>query len=423
MDTMKQLKLWSLMLLAGSIMTFSGCNDDDDGPAAIEIVSATATGTDLATGNQVTEDLNAATASTNVPPDAVITVSFTREVDATTVTATSITLNNGSTDVAIAVSASGSNVTVTPSVELERGTNYILTVSASLAATDGGTFTTASRTFKTAGIGVVDPPKSANQVAYWKFDGNADDNLEIQTTVLEEVSYAENRFGEVSSAASFDGDGNIVEIEYSSDLITPNQTVTVWYKVDVADYDGSRFMFGMATERGYFNEIGGGLGWFKYATNHTVGTNPSNNGPFGTAWTDPNGDGATDSQVLVDYLGSITDLVDGNWVMLAMTTDAAGLKTIYLNGVIMMQVDLNNNVDWPLEGLALNDTDAVAVGLNSNLGIGWACSSTNLATGWANYAVDKNNNRTYKGLLDDMRVFNVALTQSEITTLYNDEKP
>ena len=413
-------RLCVAMLLAGPVLMYTGCKNNE-GPIALEISTVSAVGTDLTTGNQTTVDLNTATTPIGVPPDAVITIGFSREVDATTVSTTSITLNDGTSDVTIEVSPSGSSVTITPSAELDRGSEYTLTVAASLKATDGGTFLSASRIFKTAGRKVVSPPQEGNQIAYWKFDGNANDNTGKQTTVFEEVTYAADRFGNLSSAASFNGDGNIVEVAYSADLISPNHTLTVWYKVDLADYNGSRFMFGLGAERGYFNEIGGGLGWFKYATSHTVGANPSNNGPFGTAWTDPNGDGVTDSQILTDFSGNITDLVNGQWVMLAMTVDASGMKYIYINGIVMMKVNLNNNVDWPLEGMALND--AGATGLDTNLGIGWGGSRTNKATGWADYSADKNNNRTYKGLLDDMRIFTKALTPTEITTLYNAEKP
>ncbi len=407
------LKIKSLMLAASFILviTLTSCKEDD--PVADLILNSLTAGS---------IDLDGATSADNIPVDATITATFSSNVDESTVTTSTVVLTEGSTTVATTVTTSDAIITIAPTDELKPGTTYGIVIDNTVKSSDGGSFGGIDFAFKTEGKSFVTPPQEDNQVAYWNFDGNTNDFTGNQTTVFEEITYTDDRQGFANGAASFNGDGNIVEIAFNSNLINTNHTLNVWYKVDLADYDGSRFMLGMATERGFFNEIGGGLGWFKYATNHTVGNNPSNNGPFGTAWTDPNGDGQTNDQVLVDFEGSIADLVDGKWVMLTMTTDEAGMKNIYINGTIMMQVDLNNNVDWPLEGLALNDTDAAAVGLDSNFGIGWACSRTNAATGWSDYETDKNNNRTYKGLLDDLRIFDVALSQSDVSALYNAEK-
>lgn len=408
---MKKNKLKSITFLVGSLfiaLMIASCGDEDSPAPALTLISLTAEGVAI----------DGATSAEDIPVDATIVATFSEDVEATTATATSIAIVDGSATVTV----SGAVVTLTLDEDLKPGTSYSLNIANTILSLQEGAFSGISVSFKTAGKSFVTPPQVDNQVAYWNFDNNANDYTGTHNTVVEEVSYTVDRQGFDNGAASFNGDGDIVEIAYSSDLISPNHTLTVWYKVSLADYEGSRFMFGLGTERGYFNEVGGGLGWFKYASSHSVGTNPSNNGPIGTAWTDPNGDGITDDQVLIDYTGSITDLMDGKWVMLAMTVDDTGMKTIYLDGQIIMQVNLNNNADWPLEGLALNDADAATVGLDSNLGIGWAGSTTNKATGWADYAADKNNNRTYKGLLDDMRIFNVALSQSEITTLYNAEK-
>lgn len=100
---MKITKLSLVLLFAVSLATFTGCKDDEE-PAAIEILSISATGTDITTGNQITVDLNGATSATDVPPDATITAVFTREIDATTASSANISLNDGFADVVIAVS-------------------------------------------------------------------------------------------------------------------------------------------------------------------------------------------------------------------------------------------------------------------------------------------------------------------------------
>ncbi len=147
---------------------------------------------------------------------------------------------------------------------------------------------------------------------------------------------------------------------------------------------------------------------------------------FGTAWTDPNGDGQTNEQVLYDYNGSIQNLVKDNWHQLVMTFDAASsVKTIYVDGVKVMQVDLDvNATEWGLKDLKIADkadgTGEAIAGIDPKLTLGFMCSRNNTATGWSNYAEATN---TFKGALDDFRIFNKALTESEVATFYNAEKP
>src|SRR5699024_9136537 len=98
------------------------------------------------------------------------------------------------------------------------------------------------------------------------------------------------------------------------DLITPSRTISVWFKVDKEDYNGSRFLMGMAAERGFFMELGSdGIAWLKLPTSHALDPDPMGH-EFGINWSDPNGDGAVGGQILYEYEGSISDLVaDGEW--------------------------------------------------------------------------------------------------------------
>lgn len=146
---------------------------------------------------------------------------------------------------------------------------------------------------------------------------------------------------------------------------------------------------------------------------------------FGTAWTDPNGDGSIGGQVLYDYTGSIKDLIgDNTWAHLVMTHDAAtAIKTIYFNGVKAMQVDLDaETTEWYLKDLAIADKadgtgDAIA-GIDPKLTLGFMCSRINTATGWSDYNTATN---TFVGALDDFRIFDKALTESEVGVLYDSE--
>ncbi|MCF8304601.1 MAG: Ig-like domain-containing protein, partial [Bacteroidales bacterium] len=117
---MKHLKLLLAMILVAGVTVFIGCSDDDE-PAEMTIETITGTGTDLESGDQVTKDLNAASAATDVPLDVVIEITFSKEVDAATVTSSTVTLSSSSGDVGLGLDVSGTTITVTPDGELERG--------------------------------------------------------------------------------------------------------------------------------------------------------------------------------------------------------------------------------------------------------------------------------------------------------------
>ncbi len=388
---------------------FTSCEKDPDPLEVVSIMSGTI-------------DLAGATAAENVDVDEDIVITFNKKVTESLV-ASSIELS-ASAEVTITTDVNNNVVTISHPT-LDPGTNFTLTIKNTLTADDGGKFDEFTITFKTYGKGIVTPPQAAHLVAYWLFDGNTNPYVGSFTTAYEKVSYTADREGFESSALSFGGaasagTGDLVEITYADGLISPSMTISVWFKVDAADYDGSRFMFGLGVERGYFMELGSGaISWMKLATCHKVNPDPMTHF-YGTAWTDPNGDGSVGGQTIYDYSGSISDLVcDGDWHQLIMTFDAStSIKTIYLDGAMLMQVDIDyDTTEWSLKDIEVNEMSAT--GLVKNLALGFACSKTSTSTDWANYTTAQN---TYKGLMDDFRIFDIALTSAEVTTLYNAEK-
>lgn len=412
-----------------SALVFTGCDDEDNAPA-LSVTAISATGTGLETGEEVTKDLNGATSATDVPPDAVFKITFSGEVDPATATASTITLTSDDGAATTTVTTDGSVVTVTPTEDLIQGTDYTLTITSGVAGNDGGAFSSINRTFRTAGRSEVVPPQSEVQVGYWKFDGTAEAAVGELNTVFEQITYTTDRFGFQNGAAKFSGatapgNGDIVEIESDPSLITDSRTISVWFKVDGEDYAagaGSKFMMGMAVERGFFFELGDSeVAWMKLATNHTVDPDPNNHN-YAVNWSDPNGDGSEGGQVLFDYEGSISDLVaDGDWHQLILTFDAAtSLKTIYLDGAKLMELDIDSDTEeYYLKGMSINDSNVEEV-IDTNLTFGFSGSRANGATDWAKYETAQN---TYKGLMDDVRIFSSALTAQEVQTLYNAERP
>lgn len=406
---MKKSFLFIGMLAFAIIPLMTSCEKD---PGALKVVSVLSGTTDLA----------GVTAADDVDVDEDIVITFNKAV-AETLVENAITLTAAS-EVDITIAVDGKVVTLSHGT-FDPGTTYTLTIANSLKAEDDGEFEEFTISFKTYGKGIVTPPQSTHLVAYWLFDGNTDPYVGSFTTAYEKVSYTADREGFTSSALSFGGaetagTGDLVEINYAAGLISPSMTVSLWFKVDIADFENSRLMFGLGVERGYFMELGsGGIDWMKFATSHKLDPDPSLH-YYGTAWTDPNGDGSIGGQTLYDYNGSISDMVgDGDWHQLIMTFDAAtSIKTIYVDATMLMQVDLDlDATEWVLKGMEVNERDAT--GLVKNLALGFGCSKTSTATGWMDYTTATN---TYKGLMDDFRIFDIALTSTEVTTLYNAEK-
>jgi hypothetical protein len=416
------LKTASLCLLAAGL-TFVGCKDDEN--PSLSLTSATAGSTDL----------NGATSATGVLLNTTIVATFSTTVDPASVTTSTITLKAASTNTnaALTFSTSGSTVTIDPSADLNGGDNYTLSF-AGLMSNEGEAMPTTTLTFKTAGVGYGTAPQASSQVMYLQMNGNITDLTSNATASFTQVGYTTDRFGKANSAAMFNGgtapgNGDIVELT-GTKFVNASTTISTWFQADLATFGpGSRIMFGCATERGYFMEVAGDMAWCKLATSHMLNPDP-NNHYFGTAWTDPNGDGQVNSttggQTTYDYTGSIASLMQNTWHQLAMTFDAAtGVKTIFIDGMKVMQVDVDlNTTEWYLKDMKIADkadgTGAAITGIDPKLTLGYFCSRANTATGWSDYTTSTN---TFKGAMDDFRIWNKALTEAEVTSLYNAEKP
>jgi hypothetical protein len=434
---MRKLKLFGLLLVFAGLTTYISCNDDDEEPEAVRISTIIADGTDLSTGQQTSVDLNTATAATGVPVDPVITITFDKNVDATTATASNITLNDGDADLNITVAASGADVTVTLSEDLARGTEHTLGLSASIKAEDGGTFSGATRTFTTAGRKEVTPPQVESMVAYWKFDGDASDETGNYADGEEiSMTYGEDRFGNVSSSAQFDGDESIIEIGDAADLIdTDDFTISFWYKTNSDGHvnaDGNpagNFVLGLGAFYGIQYEISGNYQSAKFAISYVTedGTGVSEDMWFPANATDLNSggwQGWTYAQSISE--GQMEALLKDHWLHVVYTYDAAEkVGSLYYDGVLRKTFDFDL---WPEDapkrtvvglkyrGAEPDVVDDLAFGfIHSRAGTMWDNEP------WGGYDFPTANH--FKGNMDDVRIFHAALTESEVEQLYEDESP
>ncbi len=420
-----QKKLFGMLMIAG-LVVFSSCNNDDseDTPPGLTINSMkTSDGTDL----------YGATNATGVGLDQSVVIVFSAAVDATSLAA--VAIMNGSTAVAASVTASGSTVTIDPTDNLFGGTIYTVKVQG-VKSTAGATASTVNVNFTTSGIGLGTAPQAGNQRMYLQLNGNIVDVTGNATSEFVQVTYAADRFGNPNSAANFGGSvgavgtGDIVELS-GDNFLFPSMTYSLWVKIDHADYPlgGGKRVFGIGAERGYFLEFGdNGVAWMKVATSHEVNPDPGNIN-YATAWGDNiNGGGNVGDATLVNYQGSISNdiMTSNNWHQIVMAYDAiTATKSIYVNGTLITQYNLSWNPDpgflFNMKNLSFNDLDGAnpVVGLDKTLTLGFTSSRANTSTGWSIYMNEQN---TFKGVMDDFRIWDVALTQQQVLQLFDAEK-
>lgn len=425
---MRQLRfLLSFALIAGFI-AFTGCEDDED-PDFVTITDIIGTGSDLETGDEVTKDLNAATAATDVPLDVEIEVTFSKEIDAATVSASTVTLSADG-DVSLNLNVEGSTVTIIPDENLDRGTEYTLTFTSGIVAADGGEFQNATRTFRTAGQGIVNPPQADKQIAYFTFNETIDDytgNYNVLESSSSYEGFAEDRFGYQNSALQMDGETNILDVENDGGMINPSTTISYWFKTDLDDEHVSNGMFlmGATAEFGFFFELGlgeEGQPWIKVATRHKAHPDATGDFESATAWGDAiHGNGADVGDI---WEGDLRELIHDKWVHFVMSYDHNnGTKRVWLNNTLAWEMNLAESDEWKMQDFHIDMESATDA--SNNIGIGFAGSSDNHSTPWADYDtyVDDNEHKTFYGLIDDVRFFNTALTPNEVDDLYSDESP
>lgn len=450
---MRKLKLITSLVFVVIFALLTGCKKEE---LSFTLVSLTADGIDLA----------GVTTATNVPEDAVITATFSSDIDPATATAANFAITNtdGGNAPTYTVEPVGASVKITPTDQWDGGTQYTITLSSAIMGDNEVAYAGNVLTFRTSGIAI--PQKDA-QVLYLSFDEQttADEAGDHTINLVGTMAYSEDRWGTANSSAYFTGQGNLVEVAASADLISPSITLSWWMKTDLADYDGgeatgqpqTRFVMGLGVEKGYFLEMGRRSNnptaegfneiFLKFATNHVnIGDNAAAV-PEATSWSEVN------SQINVNYdpaqnmsgwsfgLSQLTEdppnrayireQVMGKWTHVVMTHDAnAQTKTIYINGVKWAAFQwVSSGAEWLFSDLSLkseNNDGTPMEGLEGSLAIGFAGSSDNKATGWADYDASLTNaaeqKKFFKGSLDQFRIFNIALSENEVQFLYNNEK-
>jgi hypothetical protein len=442
-NMIKKAKLIFTMVLAVGLASIylEGCKKDDS-PSALTIVSITSTGTNLTTGSSQTVDLNGATSPTDVPTDGVLTLTFSKSVNAATATSTSITISDGTANAPLTLATTGAAVVITLTNELVRGTLYTISVTSALMATDGGKLTAASRTFTTAGKKPPVVPQSSKLVVYLPFEGTVVDILG-HTVLNSSVGFTTDRFGNFNGSADFNGTTNYVGIQYGTDMSNANTTVSYWIKLPASqaykDHIGTTAVgdikqyvtFAIGGNNGTYHEwnrftccgLTYDLDVIKYFTNHkNSGTASTLAGSIIEMKNEGNPGG--DKIVEVNNVGWLEGNT-GKWMHIVTSWNTSTrTKSFYINGVPSTVYKLTPSPEYALDdavidvaGIDLDPTNSRNLYLGSGVPY-WATVITGGITPFRSGIPF-----AFEGQMDDFRMYNVALTDAEVTSLYEAEKP
>jgi hypothetical protein len=216
-------------------------------------------------------------------------------------------------------------------------------------------------------------------VGYWPFCGNANDESgNGNDGVVNGATLTEDRFGNANAAYGFDGLSNFIEVQDDSSIDLSNQySLSVW--VEIPDYTLNNSEYPQRTILSKPRPVGGtGYSMIALTGNEVPGLNTLR---YGSGWNDDVANG---------FIASSDTLPLDSWSHIVFTYDGVVAK-LFKNGVESNSGSLNLNL--------LNSDQPLFFGKEFDF----------------NNALD---NRWFKGNLDDIAIYNRALTPAEVQELY-----
>jgi len=222
-------------------------------------------------------------------------------------------------------------------------------------------------------IEVVNKIPTEGLVAYWPFNGNANDESgnEINATVIEAI-LSSDRHGNNNSAYSFDGQNDYLEAD-ASKLPTAERTISLWFYANSVENRPGLLGYGGSSTRG--------TSWF-------MGLNVN---------------GLKSFHMSCHYLINRIDYYYTNppveeWYHWVITTNSTG-TIIYVNGV-----EVESNTSF-VDNTYVTDRE-IGIGVIAN------------TRGSVPYT--DGNVKYFDGSIDDIRIYDRALNESEIQALYHE---
>jgi len=235
----------------------------------------------------------------------------------------------------------------------------------------GGTTTGSVWSFTTGLQPSVDP----NLVGWWELENNANDSIGTNDGTIYGAVGTSGKFGQALSFDEVDDYVDIPDFDYTN---TSNEfSLSFWFRI--ADVAGSLYQYmyshgnyGAANSLNvYFSETDEGTGGEEVRTNITL----------------------SDSNSWQPSTASI--FADGQWHMYTITVSSVDGATIY--------IDANSVLTNPaIKGAALNPATAIHIGSRCDY---------NVDRYYGNPSIDD-------GLLDDVRLYNRVLNQTDVNDIY-----
>ncbi len=215
-------------------------------------------------------------------------------------------------------------------------------------------------------------------VGYWPFCGNANDESgNGNDGVVNGATLTEDRFGNANAAYGFDGVSNYIEIQDNDNLDLTNQfSISAW--VEIPDYSlnpgySQRTILGKPRPNG-------GTGFSLFAL---IGNDCScpNILQYGAGW---------NNDIVNEFIASADTMPLASWTHIVFTNDGYTAK-LFKNGVEVATTDFDLSL--------LNSDQSLYIGKEFDFS-------------------NSSDNRWYKGHLDDIGIWNRALTPEEVQELY-----
>jgi Bacterial Ig-like domain len=439
------MKIFFFLVFIIGLGSLTSCKKEPDQP--FTLVSLTASGVDVNNSNQV-------------PVDGIITALFSINVNPASVTNLNITMTRTYDGAAIPLYLiiAKNEITITPVPGYTSGTSYSLNFLAGIESSQGSMLPPLSFNFKTAGTFVP-----SGQVAYWNFESSTADVLGRfkLASGLDEIGikYVPSKNEESGMAASFNGTTSVLQFPSGSSLLGANFTVSFWMQLNddgSVGADGKRkgsFVMGIGNYHGLSFQVDTAYNWCRFLESIVVSDSTSLSGTsaisnnfqfFANGQTkdnvgsspDPSVRAGIDNATLVNQnfgQAGIASRFDNVWTSVAIAVKDS-LRSFYINGQLMYQQDLsllnksNPNVSpslYPLSNILRVDfsPDVLDPPTYDDYLVFGFWQSTTSTFGSAQEVYSNPDAYHFKGLLDDIRFFNRSLTDQEIQSMYNDEKP
>ena len=214
----------------------------------------------------------------------------------------------------------------------------------------------------------------ANLLAYWTLDGNANDYKNVYNGTSNNVVYGGD-YAKFGQGASFNGTSGYITYGDVLDMGTSDWTASFWMKINGLG-SGITSPFSKSSARAYAGRWG-----FYFDTADSK---------FGIVL-----EGTSSNVYNARY--SYSSLNDGNWHFITGTFNRSGNAYLYIDGVQVTGTTISG-----ANGQNLNSTDPLYIGAYGN--------STGTAPSYF-----------FNGYVDDVAVFNRALTAAEVSNLYAGE--